>query len=170
LFLASALVAQRIEQRFPKPRVAGSIPAGGTRLTSIPRSLCALVPLALPEQSGRSVEPSRLYRLNESSPHWHGAPLWRARILEHRQSPGSRCNSYADREWTRDCRQSGKATALGGAGSCQQCTHRWPNARNSKSVRPHIGGSRTVECVVAYTEKGESHAPTRRRISRPISC
>ena len=30
----AALVAQWIEQRFPKPRVAGSIPAGGT----IPKS------------------------------------------------------------------------------------------------------------------------------------
>src|SRR6266545_450387 len=32
--LPLALVAQWIEQRFPKPRVAGSIPAGGTASTS----------------------------------------------------------------------------------------------------------------------------------------
>jgi DNA-binding CsgD family transcriptional regulator len=32
--LPPALVAQWIEQRFPKPRVAGSIPAGGTPSTS----------------------------------------------------------------------------------------------------------------------------------------
>ena len=33
-----ALVAQWIEQRFPKPCVAGSIPAGGTKITPLTRA------------------------------------------------------------------------------------------------------------------------------------
>ncbi len=41
-----ALVAQGIEQRFPKPCVAGSIPAGGTTITKLHQCMSRLRYLA----------------------------------------------------------------------------------------------------------------------------